>query len=397
MYRPSSNRGQNNQKHTNRNVNKKILTASKTLIIAIGGLFLVGASLVVFFIAISVLYITVFTLTTVSIPAMYAGLFFGEGAGFLANLLLASISGLMAGLCIGLIRRWFKVKNRISESFMSSVINHKLFSIDKMFIPSVMISMTVGLIIGSIAGAGSSIELAQATLDGYTAAISVVGLVGVGGSGGFPILSYGLILLILLIILLQTIILGAILGSLAYVIIGMIMGAAKGSTKGLFKTSIEMRTKNDSDEKPLVIMFKNAYRGLFEGGIAGSVVGLIHGSIKIYELDRGKGLNVTYVATAVIFFIFVVFSLIKWANEAVSRSTRPVSDSYSNYGPYLGGRSFDSKEEIDSAPSVQINCPFCGKEMKIDANEIKVYASEGCIKCKHCNDIIIDKNGMRSP
>jgi hypothetical protein len=243
-----------------------------------------GLALYIGYFLLAAAYSAIFILTAGSLSALFKAVTHADGAVALDYLAAEGVCGAVIGTLVGTLRRFFGIRRRLGESFISALISRRLFALDSMFIPSVLISAGIGFVIGGIGGAGGTISLPQFLSGAFHTVINadlyvLAGMAASGGAGGFG--SDGgvvLFLLLLLVILIQAVVIGILLGIIAYVAAGMIAGLAKGAGKGAFRSLVEDGWTAGSAGLARV-MFGNAVQGARDGMVTGALVGLMQGII----------------------------------------------------------------------------------------------------------------------
>ena len=230
-------------------------------------------------------YSAVFILTAGSLSALFAAITNGNDLISPDYILVEGACGAVVGALVGTGRRFFGTRRRLGESFASALISRRLFALDSMFIPTVLIGTLIGFLIGCIGGAGGTISLPQFLSGAFHTVINadvyiLAAMAASGGAGGFGRAGgFGLFLLLLLVILIQAIVIGILLGIIAYVVAGMISGLAKGAGKGTFRSLVEYDGRTAGSAGLGKVMFRNALHGAREGMVAGALVGLMQGII----------------------------------------------------------------------------------------------------------------------
>ncbi|MCK9293911.1 MAG: hypothetical protein M0P70_02415 [Desulfobulbaceae bacterium] len=100
----------------------------------IGWIILTGIALYIACFLLAAAYSAIFILAAGSLSALYGMVTGGTTAVSVENILLEGACGAAAGFLVGAIRRIFKLRRRLGESFVSAVISRRLFSLDHLFV-----------------------------------------------------------------------------------------------------------------------------------------------------------------------------------------------------------------------------------------------------------------------
>jgi hypothetical protein len=278
IYRPSD--SSNHPQQHNRNTGNQD-SGSKVLVWII----LTGLALYIGYFLLAAAYSAIFIVAASSLATLFGIITGGATVVSLENIVIEGACGAVVGFLVGTVRRIFKIRRRLGESFVSAVIGRRLLSIDNMFIPAVIISTLIGFLVGCAGGAAGTINFIHLISGTFQTFINadiyvLTAIAASGGAGGFGSAGgFGLFLFLLFVILIQAIVAGLLLGIFAYVLTGAVLGMVKGANKGIFSSLVEYHGTQNMPVRMGKVVLRNAFDGAKQGVVAGALVGLIQGAI----------------------------------------------------------------------------------------------------------------------
>jgi hypothetical protein len=205
--------------------------------------------------------------------------------------LMLLLEGGIAGILIGCIERRYKFKSKTGRGFLSELFSLKIFKTDINFLPTILLGLLVGSVVGFMAGSSGTMGLTELFSEGYSSfAAGIVdsakpiaeiiiggGAGGIGGGDGIFGAGFFLAIMIIIIFMVQGIIVGSLTGLTFGVLFGAINGAVKGGT---LSTVVNLVAVDDVRPGNIgKIIRQSARKGTIEGALVGGIVGLIQGVI----------------------------------------------------------------------------------------------------------------------
>ncbi|MBF0520829.1 MAG: hypothetical protein HQK92_14045, partial [Nitrospirae bacterium] len=187
------------------------------------------------------------------------------------------------------LKLWANFSSKYSESFLKSIFTKDLILRLPHFFGIILLNLTVGLIVGAIAGASGSISAGNFVVDALNNS-NVTGVIlttpifaiqhiivsggfgGVGSGGGFFALFF-----ILIMIIIQAIIIGIISGILISALQGLLFGVIKGVSYSFFKSFVLVKYELKDFTSFNDIVIQSMKEGVKTGAIVGFIVGTLQG------------------------------------------------------------------------------------------------------------------------
>lgn len=205
--------------------------------------------------------------------------------GFIVNVVLSALAGVFAGVTIAVVRAWPRKPGDIEKSFISALFSKSLAApqLDGIFFGRVLISGTIGCLVGAILGASGTISFPQlfsdstATIFQNTAyPIMAFAGGGFGGPGGDGFLS---VIFLILVIVVLAICAGCIIGLLLQLAMAVFFGGIKGATKSAVTAILE-----EKDAKEPTAQSHPIRAGAIKGALTGLLAGIVQAAFTAWGL-----------------------------------------------------------------------------------------------------------------
>jgi hypothetical protein len=206
-----------------------------------------------------------------SVPVLIAAFAGTAPPEAVVNITLSAISGLAAGLFIGVLRRCGRKPGHKAKSLVSAVFRAELAAPQwgSEFWFGVILDGIVGVVVGTVTGASGAISIPQLFTDLPHTFLTQTSVIagGSGGAGGPPGLF--LILLTMFVIFMCAIIVGIIAGSIVHLLVLGIAGMAKDTAQDWIQRAMEPAVYERDPKHPWIAA------AMRHGFAVGATVGML--------------------------------------------------------------------------------------------------------------------------